>query len=313
MQIFPNGALCPFTGCIIDRNSSHDDVVNYQVQYESKLVRISAGGNDEYWKQFEEKLLERRHLVKGLILNDKNLFKDKVIRTFEDFNRLINQFDIPRTPKEKFDYLFLHTYNQCVSSDKGEGFYDFQNEKNIFRLFFKNRAEYQIYNIALFDRNLVRKVATGICVLTFEGLEYAMSLSNGGKQSKYCFIAIWYNDNMENIRKSIKEVVRQRGFDPEIVDEKNHELDSDKTINEDIIARIKKSRFCIADLTGQRQNVYFEAGYAAGLGIPVIYCVKETDFGNLHFDFRQFPIISYTDTEDLKKQLKDRIEVKILD
>ena len=36
-----------------------------------------------------------------------------------------------------------------------------------------------------------------------------------------------------------------------------------------IIAEIRRSRFLIADVTGHRAGVYFEAGYAMGLGLPV--------------------------------------------
>ncbi len=38
-----------------------------------------------------------------------------------------------------------------------------------------------------------------------------------------------------------------------------------------ILARIRESRFVIADLTHNRGGVYYEAGFAEGLGIPVIY------------------------------------------
>jgi nucleoside 2-deoxyribosyltransferase len=42
-------------------------------------------------------------------------------------------------------------------------------------------------------------------------------------------------------------------------------------ITDEIIAGIKECRFVVADLTGYRDGVYFEAGYAKGLGKPVIF------------------------------------------
>ena len=39
-------------------------------------------------------------------------------------------------------------------------------------------------------------------------------------------------------------------------------------IDAKIMTEIKNSRFIVADVTDQRPGVYFEAGYALGLGCP---------------------------------------------
>jgi nucleoside 2-deoxyribosyltransferase len=46
-------------------------------------------------------------------------------------------------------------------------------------------------------------------------------------------------------------------------------------INDEIIAQIRRSRFMVCDLTGHRGGVYFEAGFAYGLGMPVIYTCRK--------------------------------------
>ena len=65
-----------------------------------------------------------------------------------------------------------------------------------------------------------------------------------------------------------------------------------------VINQIKESRFLIADLTcdkkdGMRGGVYYEAGLAEGLGMPVILtCEKEAhNQGLVHFDLKQFNTI----------------------
>ena len=55
----------------------------------------------------------------------------------------------------------------------------------------------------------------------------------------------------------------------------------------------------IADLTGNRGGVYYEAGFAEGLGIPVILTCKENEIDNVHFDLKQKNILIWTD-ENLK-------------
>jgi nucleoside 2-deoxyribosyltransferase len=63
----------------------------------------------------------------------------------------------------------------------------------------------------------------------------------------------------------------------------------------------------IADCTELRQAVFFEAGYAMGLGLPVIFtCKKGTKIEGC-FDTRQYNHIIWENAEDLQAQLKDRI------
>ena len=45
--------------------------------------------------------------------------------------------------------------------------------------------------------------------------------------------------------------------------------------------QIRKSKFLIADFTGQRGGVYYEAGFAYGLGLPVIWTCRKDWFDGL--------------------------------
>jgi nucleoside 2-deoxyribosyltransferase len=55
------------------------------------------------------------------------------------------------------------------------------------------------------------------------------------------------------------------------IDNKEHTND----INDEIIGEIRRSRFMVCDLTSYRGGVYFEAGFAYGLGLEVIYTCRE--------------------------------------
>lgn len=74
-------------------------------------------------------------------------------------------------------------------------------------------------------------------------------------------------------------------------------------IDTKIITEIKNSRFIVADVTEQKHGVYFEAGYALGLGLPVIWCVCKDHLPNVHFDTRQYNHIVWESEYDLKEQL----------
>jgi len=101
-------------------------------------------------------------------------------------------------------------------------------------------------------------------------------------------------------------------FEPFPVWEKPH---SNK-ICEEILLEIRRSRAVVADLTYQRPNVYFEAGYAKGRGIPVIWLCHEDHFDSkkndegyyAHFDVRQHQCIQWREPEDILEQLPNYLE-----
>ena len=78
-------------------------------------------------------------------------------------------------------------------------------------------------------------------------------------------------------------------------------------IDDRIIAEIRQSGLVVADFTGQRGGVYYEAGFANGLGIPLIWTCHDDAVENLHFDTRQYNHIVWQEPVDLRSQLVDRI------
>lgn len=71
----------------------------------------------------------------------------------------------------------------------------------------------------------------------------------------------------------------------------------------EIIARIKESRFLVADVTEHRNGVYYEGGFAMGMGLQVIWTCHKDDMNDCHFDTQHFNHIVWTD--DLPKFRKD--------
>jgi nucleoside 2-deoxyribosyltransferase len=122
------------------------------------------------------------------------------------------------------------------------------------------------------------------------------------KARKQVFIAMKFK-GMDNIKNAIKNAVQAAHFVPNRIDEKEHINNISGEIQHDI----RQSGLVVADLTGQNLGVYFEAGYAMGLNIPVILCCRETEQVNIHFDICQYNTILYADETDLEKRLTDRI------
>lgn len=122
--------------------------------------------------------------------------------------------------------------------------------------------------------------------------------------NKRAFVAMWFDESMDDYFKDgIKKAIKDAGYEPVRIDLK----DFNGKICDEIIAEIKRCKFLVSDFSGQRGGVYFEAGFAQGLGRPTIFTVKKDDVGNLHFDTRQYNHIVYDSPEDLRKQLYNRI------
>jgi hypothetical protein len=82
-------------------------------------------------------------------------------------------------------------------------------------------------------------------------------------QSSQDFVAMWFSEEMLKIYEiAISTGIANAGYMAHIVSQREH---NDK-IDDEIISQIRKSRFVLADFTGHRGWVYFEAGYAKGLG-----------------------------------------------
>lgn len=128
-----------------------------------------------------------------------------------------------------------------------------------------------------------------------------------GSQSASCygFIAMWFDDNLTDIYENgFQSGVLSAGYNPLRIDRVEHI----NRIDDEIIRQINRSKFIVADFTGHRGGVYFEAGYALGKGIPVFWACRKSDMGYLHFDIRQFNCIDWESSEDLSKRLSARIE-----
>lgn len=130
-----------------------------------------------------------------------------------------------------------------------------------------------------------------------------------------------YKSNQAFVAMSLAEEFDEaweKGFSSALKEEKFIPIRSDTIQHNEKICNkieqaIRNSGLLIADFTQQRSGVFFEAGFAKGLGIEVIWTCKKEDFEKLknHFDTRQYNHIIWTDAEDLRKKLIERIQKTI--
>jgi hypothetical protein len=149
-------------------------------------------------------------------------------------------------------------------------------------------------------------------------------LKKGRSDSKTVFMAMQFDkDQRKNIDDIVKPVVEKFDFQlyllPEFYMKEN-------TIDLKLRNAIRDSRLLICDLTHKNNGAYFEAGFAEGLGKPVIYICELSAFEDaeknkgkdgdkskrLHFDVEHQEIYKWKEgSEDSIKKFQSDIEAKI--
>lgn len=136
------------------------------------------------------------------------------------------------------------------------------------------------------------------------------TLGDKNKESDRGFVAVWFNDSMNENIDAAEEAISESGFHPICIrDEHFSERIMDKALGE-----IRRSRFVIVDLTGNRGSVFFEAGFAHGLGIETIYVYCDENNGKpttLEFYVKHYQCYKYKTPAELKEVLKAAIAARI--
>jgi nucleoside 2-deoxyribosyltransferase len=141
--------------------------------------------------------------------------------------------------------------------------------------------------------------------LDVKGWEKVIELQANQSRPDQAFVAMWFSPDMNDaFEHGIAKALDATGYTPLRIDMSEH---NDK-IDDRIISEIRRSGLVVADFTGQRGGVYFEAGFAMGLGIPLIWTCREDEVDKLHFDTRQYNHIVWSDADDLRQKLQYRIE-----
>lgn len=146
--------------------------------------------------------------------------------------------------------------------------------------------------------------------LTAKGWSRVNELEKGNVDNpKNAFVAMSFDASLKSVYDNgIKKAIVDAQFKPIRVDAEEY---NDKICDE-IIANIRKAKFVISDVTQQKNGVYFEAGFAMGLGKPVIWTCRNDELNNLHFDTRQYNHIVWENEDDLYEKLLRRIEATII-
>ena len=306
---------CPLTGKSSELTHFDDGFNNvpekaaYQwyYPYNQKILMIvdqELYENGQYWKINRTSIY---YLVENGIWPNGKMVDKSILEA------LISSSGVPKSPFEKMEEILS---------------YISRNQKHFGEWFSFNSKEYEfivrstgVYNSDELEEIIKESSNYGLLEIKAEhsnGMDVILSLKgweladerNQGKQSKTAFIAISFQEEMIKVfNEWMRPAIEECGFVAKIV--LDDPIKSDQTVNDAILAGIKKARFTIADFTHHRNGVYFEAGYALGRGQKVIYTCREDNIEDAHFDIRNYQHLVWKDGADLKKKLMDKIEVFI--
>ena len=156
--------------------------------------------------------------------------------------------------------------------------------------------------------------SAGMYQVSPDGYAYLQKLRETNEDSQIGFCAMWFSDETKELwSKGIEPGINSAGYQPFRID--NHEHVN--RIDDEILASIRRSKFCVADFThgttsGVRGGVYFGAGFALGLGRQVIWTCREDfiDEKKIHFDVQQYNFLKWNqeNLNDFAERLGNRIE-----
>jgi hypothetical protein len=177
----------------------------------------------------------------------------------------------------------------------------------------RNHSEFHYLIGSLSERNLIGSFVAHSSgwngVVSPAGWVAVDAYAVPNSESDKVFVAMWFDPQMDSAYSEgiVPAVEQDCGYRAVRIDLKEF-LDD---VVDEIIAEIRESRFIVADFTGHRSGVYYEAGYARGFGLPVIWTCKKDHISDLHFDTRQQNHIAWDTPQDLRKRLTNRIRAVI--
>jgi len=273
-------------------------------------TRIEHFLKKNIWKYGDprgKQLCKRRRMIASSIVSES--VKGRLI-TDRDFERMFNTRDIPVT--EKANKLLKTLGHQCyyIGEVLEVGLDDYELHAKCWILDGNELLEFLSY---LHEVGVIRLDGHGGAdrkvKITPNGWKYIEESQKPNNDSVQGFIAMWFNDSMNDLHDAIGDAIETAGYKPQRIDEKHHA----NKIDDEIIKEIRRSKFMVADLTAKepesaRGSVYYEAGFAHALGLQVILTAQKDMMP--HFDIDHYIRITWKEDnfDEFKKELTNRIE-----
>jgi hypothetical protein len=171
-----------------------------------------------------------------------------------------------------------------------------------FNLTYSPNLQELVYIIEkLKEENLLERIGS-LLSLTEKGWREAAA-SAGGEHLKPCFVYLSDDEGQRTEwSESVLPKIEQCGYYPRLADNSGTDSEENQTIK-----LISASKVLIADVTGQSPDVYFAAGYAHAMNIPVIWTIKHSGADQLSASTDHNRPFVWETADDLASMLQQRL------
>jgi len=146
--------------------------------------------------------------------------------------------------------------------------------------------------------------------ITGKGWQALADAERTGGVSDIAFVGMSFDHSLLPVyRDAIEPAIRAAGYKVDRLDHTKH----NEEIVHKILGDIRRSNFIVVDLTLQNHGAYFEAGFAMGLGRPIIRTVRADELKQVHFDQRQYNFLRWkqTDLPRFRCELQEWVEATV--
>jgi len=130
-----------------------------------------------------------------------------------------------------------------------------------------------------------------------------------GEEENYVFVLMSFEEDprLDDAYDAIVRGVKRWNLKASV--ERVDQIEEDFKITDKVIECIDKAALVIADLTGERPNVYYELGYARAKGKRLIHTAMEGT--KLHFDVKDYNTIFWDSGRTLEMDLAKRLRAML--
>lgn len=125
-----------------------------------------------------------------------------------------------------------------------------------------------------------------------------------GVMNKHMFVVMKFGD--DELDSAYEGVIEPIGHDYGFHVRRIDEVQDSGNITHQILESISSSSVVLADLTGERPNCYYEAGYAHARGKEMILAIKHGS--SVHFDLAAHRFITWKTEAEYRRKLRERLE-----
>lgn len=249
-----------------------------------------------------------QRLILSAVVRYRGERKELVRLTSDDLGRLISSAPIPDSPLTALENLLVYLASRQPNFSE-----HVRLPAHLFPITVAgNEADFRYiftYSATLGYTEVQSSMPDAIR-LTLKGWTRAEELRRSQHDSRRVFAAMPFSDQVLAVwTEGIEPAIRDAGLEPVRMDQLQH----NDRIDARMLLEIRRSALVVADVTEQNPGVYFEAGYALGIPVPVIWTCRKDAIERVHFDTRQYNHIVWDTPDQLRQVLTPRIQVSLIE